>query len=732
MKNILIALLLGSCAIANAQNLSGIVSDENGPLPGVSIYIPELQKGTVTNMDGSYELRNLPQANIQIVYSFLGYAKQTKTLKLQDSTVLNILLEANAHQMDEVVVSSLFNRLQSENVMKVDYVSVENLQQQGGTSLSESIVSIPGVSQVSTGSSIGKPVIRGLTGNRVVVYTQGIRLENQQFGDEHGLGLSDSGIESVEVIKGPASLLYGSDALGGVLYFNPEKFAYADVKQSDFSQRFYSNTLGSNTSFGYKQSTDNWKYLIRGNYATHSDYKVPKDNRVVNSRFNETDIKAAIGYSTSDFSSVLRYNFGQLDLGIPDEVGGTSSSKKTLYPSQLVQSHLLSLQNSLFFGNSKIESTLGYTINDRKEFEDSAEAALFMKLRTLSYDVKYHLPKFDNFSAIAGIQGMYQDNENLGEERLIPDATTTDFGIFATGNYAWRNQMLQAGFRYDHRNIDSQLFGNSADEGYFEALNKSFNSINASLGYKVSINEPTTLRLNLASGFRAPNLSELLSNGVHEGTNRYEIGDSTLKTEQNVQADLNLDYKMSHFDFFVNGFYNHINNYIYTQPNGNMIADDYVFVYTQSDAILFGGEVGLHYHPHPYDWLHFESSFEMVRGKKQNGGFLPLMPANNWHNSVRAEFSDVKWISKSYARVDVISTLKQTEISTFEVETDGYTLLNGSVGGKIAMGKIVIDLSLSAQNILNKTYYSHLSRLKVDGIQNIGRNIIIGAKFNLI
>ena len=732
MKKILIALLLGGYAVANAQNLSGIVSDETGPLPGVSIYIPELQKGTLTGSDGFYEIRNLPISTIQVTFSYIGFSTQTEFIKIQEATVLNIKLVGNAHQMDEVVVSSLFNRLQSENVMKVDYVSVQNLQQQGGSSLAESLVSIPGVSQVSTGSSIGKPVIRGLTGNRVVVYTQGIRLENQQFGDEHGLGLSDSGIESVEVIKGPASLLYGSDALGGVLYFNPEKFAFANDMQSEFSQRFYTNTLGSNTSLSFKNSTDKWKYLIRGNYSTHSDYKMPKDNRVINSRFNETDIKAAIGYSSSDFSSVLRYNFSRLDLGIPEEASGLSKSKKVIFPSQLVESHLVSLQNSFYFSNSKLESTLGYTLNDRKEFEDSHNAALFMKLSTLSYDLKYYFPTIGKFSAIAGIQGMYQQNENFGEERLIPDATTTDFGVFTTANYAWDSHILQAGLRFDNRNINSQSFGVFGEEGFFNSLDKSFNSANASLGYKVIMSEPTTLRINLASGFRAPNLSELLSNGVHEGTNRYEIGDSNLKTEQNFQADLNFDYKMSHFDFFINGFYNHINNYIYTQPTGEMMESNLVFQYNQSDAMLYGGEFGLHYHPHPYDWLHFESSFEMVRGEKKSGGFLPLMPANNWHNTVRAEFADAKWITKSYARIDVVKTFKQSDISLFETKTNGYTLLNGSVGGKILMGKSVIDLSLSAQNILNKEYYSHLSRLKVDGIHNMGRNFILGAKFNII
>lgn len=731
MKNILIAWLLGSFAVLNAQTVGGVVSDENGPLAGVSIFIPELQRGTITNTNGQYELNNLPKSTLKIVYSFVGYSTQSRDTKITESVLVDILLQRDAHQMDEVIVSSAFSRLQSQNVMKVDYVTVESLQQQGAISMMEGLASSPGVNQISTGASIGKPVVRGLTGNRVVVYSQGIRLENQQFGDEHGLGLSDSGVESVEIIKGPATLLYGSDAMGGVLYFNPEKFANANDMEADFSQRFYSNTLGSSSSVGFKQSGEKWKYSMRGNYATHSDYKTPKFDRVENTRFNETDLKVAVGYTSSDFSSVLRYTFGALDLGIPEgEMNQTSTSKNTQNPFQHVNSHMASLHNNFFFKNSKLENTIGFSQNNRKEFEDG-EAALDMKLRTLSYDFKYHFAQMKGFSSIIGIQGMYQENENFGEELLIPDATTTDFGIFTTANYEWKKHTILAGFRFDHRAVTSDEFGEIGEEGYFQPINKPYNSLNASLGYKVQIAEPTTIRLNLVSGFRAPNLAELLSNGVHEGTNRYEVGNANLKTEQNFQADLNVDYKISHFDLFINGFYNHINKYIFIAPSQDFIAGNRVYNYDQQDAMLFGGEVGFHYHPHPFDWLHFESSFEMVRGEKRDGGALPYMPANNWHNTIRAEFSK-SWINKGFARIDVTSTFKQNQVTEFETPTGSYALLSASVGGRISFGGLPVDVSISGQNLFNKTYFSHLSRLKSDGIPNIGRNVMLGLKFNLI
>jgi iron complex outermembrane receptor protein len=735
MKKIILTLFIGFSAMLQAQNtISGTVTDaKNQPIKGVSVYAPELHKETATNENGNYFFTNLPNGKLKLSFVFLGFGTQNKTTNIQQKeNILDVILEETLFQMDEVIVSTAFNKIQSQNVMKVEHSSIKELQQKGTATLIEGLATIPGVSQVSTGTSIGKPVIRGLSGNRVLVYSQGVRIENQQFGDEHGLGLNDAGIESVEVIKGPASLLYGSDALGGVLYFNPEKFANAGTFKTNFSQKLFSNTLGSNSSLGLKTSTENWKFLVRGTHNMHSDYKVSDGDRVTNTRYKETDFKTGIGYSNSKFSSVFRYNFNDLDLGIPEEgIAEQTTNKKTEYPKQGVFNHLLSLNNVFFFKKSKLDVDFGYISNDRSEFEDSEVAVLHMKLKTFNYDAKYHLPKMGKIETIVGIQGMSQTNTNSGEEFLIPDATTNDFGFFGTGIYEWKSNILQAGLRFDNRKIKTDAKGISGEEGSFEALDKSYDSFNASLGYKTNLAKNLSLRLNVASGFRAPNLAELTSNGVHEGTNRYEVGNPDLKTEQNVQTDLNLEYKSSHFEFFVNGFYNHINNYIYTSSTGEVIDENAVFDYIQNDAKLFGGEVGLHFHPHPLDWLHYETSFETVTGKKQDGDYLPLIPANNWNNTIKTEFKVKNWLEDGFATLNVSTTFNQDNVSGFETKSNGYTLLNLGLGGKIKWGKTAFELNLNGNNLLDKKYTAHLSRLKTDGIPNIGRNIILGLNFNL-
>ncbi|SFA93223.1 iron complex outermembrane recepter protein [Flavobacterium swingsii] len=634
--------------------------------------------------------------------------------------------------MDEVKISSnAFNKIQSQNVMKIEHKSIKELQQKGAATLMEGLASIPGVSQISTGTSIGKPVIRGLSGNRVLVYTQGVRLENQQFGEEHGLGLSDSGIESVEVIKGPASLLYGSDALGGVLYFNPEKFAKPNSYSADFNQKLFSNTHGSNTSFGLKSSSENWKFIIRGGYNNHGDYKMPNDSLVTNTRFDEADVKTAIGYSNPKFATILRYNLNNLNLGIPEEIGLQTRKRDPDYPRQGVLNHILSLHNNFFFKNSKLDANFGYISNNRKEFEDSTIPVLDMNLNTVNYDLKYYLPKIGKLETIIGLQGMSQTNRNSGLELLIPDANTNDIGALATSNYEWKSNVIQAGFRFDTRKINTETHGIIGDEGYFEAIDKKYTSFNASLGYKTKLTDYLSFRFNVASGFRSPNLAELTSNGVHEGSNRYEIGNSNLKNEQNIQTDLNLEYGNSHFEFFANGFYNHINNYIFISPNGNIIDENDVYDYVQANAKLYGGEFGIHFHPHPLDWLHITSSFETVTGQKQNGEYLPLIPANKWNNNLRTEFDINNWIKKGFATVNVESIFKQNNNSTFETKNNDYTLVNIGLGGNININKTNFDISINANNMLNKSYISHLSRLKTDGIPNIGRNIVLGVSFLL-
>ncbi len=726
-------------------DISGIVLDQTStePVVGATVLLQKTEKGTVTDIYGKFRISNVAEGEYTLIISSLGYGTKSIELQIPTEDELEIFLSPTAIEIEEVIVSTPFHQLQSDNVMKVERATIAELNRTGAINLSEGISKIAGVETITTGSGIGKPVIRGLSANRVLVYTQGVRLENQQFGDEHGLGINSSGIESVEVIKGPASLLYGSDALGGVLYINPEKYAPADSSLVEIGSTYYSNTLGTESNAGFKTSGGKLQFLLRGNYATHSDYETGSGFRVTNTRYEEWDLKTGLGYRTNKYKGDLRYNLNSNKTGIPEEIGLQSNSKEVLEPYQSVQNHILSLDNSFYFKRSSLDVKLGYLFNDRKEFEEEheeeteeehelheGEPALQMHLETLNYDVKYNLPKTGNFETIVGLQGMFQTNRNKGEEFLIPDATTTDVGLLATTHYHLEKVDFQAGLRYDHRNIEGEAMGDPATEEFINSISRSFNSYNGALGVKVDLTPTFTGRLNLSSGFRAPNLAELTSKGSHHGTNRYEIGNSQLENEQNYQFDLALEYRNRHFEFFTNAFYNHLNNYIYLEPTGERIDENPVFEYIQNNAKLYGGEAGIHLHPHPLDWLHFESNYELVIGKQENGNDLPLIPAQAIQNTFRVEFSDHNLFQNSFTSISLKTVFDQTNTGMFETPTSGYSLLNAGVGSSLKLHPVMLHLQLSGTNLLDKNYISHLSRLKPDGISNMGRNIILSARIS--
>ncbi len=732
----LICLLSGVTVFAQNFGVAGTVVDasNNTPITFANIYFPQLEKGTLTDENGAFTITDLAEGNFRMIVSIIGYETWSQTFNTSTTQSITITLKPSAIEMEEVIISTPFHQLQRDNVMKVERQTIQDMKNQGATNLSEGITNIAGVESITTGNTIGKPVIRGLSGNRVLVYTQGIRLENQQFGDEHGLGISDSGIESVEVIKGPASLLYGSDALGGVLYLNPEKFANNNTASGDISANYFSNTNGVSTNGGFKTSGEKIKFLIRGGLAEFADYKTD-GLRVTNSRSKEYDLKTGLAFQISKFQSEIRYNYNQASLGIPEQIAEQTTSKTPELPSQKIDNHIISWKNKVFFKNSSLEGKLGYTYNNRKEFEEEDGeklTALEMHLNTISYDFKFNLPKTEKLETIIGLQGLFQKNTNFGEEALIPDANVRDLGVLGTSHYHINETNdIQIGLRYDFRNINSKERGIINEEGYFSPLNRDFSSFNSALGYKANLSEKITSRINLATGFRAPNLAELTSNGVHEGTNRYEIGNPNLSNEQNFQVDMALEYQNKHIEFFINGFYNKVNNYIFISPTGNTIDDNPVFDYLQNDAKLYGGEMGFHLHPHPLDWLHLETTFETVTGKQDNDDYLPLIPANKLTNTLRVEFRKLDWAKNPYAFISLKTTFDQNNISVFETSTDGYNLLSLGLGGEIVILNHSMTINLNVTNLTNEVYINHLSRLKPDGIPNIGRSINFGISYKL-
>ena len=424
-------------------------------------------------------------------------------------------------------------------------VSPKQLHNTIGTNLVDAVGHLPGLSQISTGAGISKPVIRGLGYNRVVVVDQGIRQEGQQWGDEHGLEVDEEGVHSVEVLKGPASLMYGSDAIAGVMILHPEHPLEEGTMQVKVGSQYQTNNGLYDYRVGFAGNTKgfvwNWHFL---NKAAHC-YKNKVDGYVPGSFFKERDIQGMLGINRGWGHSWLRFSRVSFTPGITEgELVGTDFDGKSygiVSPFQKVLHYKAISDNAWYFGDGTLKAVIGYQQNYRREFEEEETPELAMRLHTVNYDIKYLHSLPHDWKISTGIGGMWQRNINQGEEYLIPDHHLFDIGVFATAEWQYQKWHFSGGARFDNRHLKTTSL---TEEGVlrFEALSKNFTGITGSLGVVWNVTDRINLRLNAARGFRAPTVSELSSNGVHEGSIQYEIGNPELKAEKSTQLDLGFDY----------------------------------------------------------------------------------------------------------------------------------------------------------------------------------------------
>lgn len=658
------------------------------------------------------------------------------SMLIYSNTVLS-QTDYNPVELDEVVLSIPFGQTLGKSVIKVDKINLNDINPIIKQYISKSISRLPGVSIITTGPGIAKPSIRGLSFNRVLVYSQGVRLENQQWGEEHGIGISSSGTESVEVVKGPLYVLYGSDAMGGVIYVEPEKYKLSDGQDIDFTSIYNSNYNGFTNNLGINGKSGNFSYLLRADIIENGEFSSP-NKEIENSWFSQNDFKSGLSYNSEKLSSDLRYSLTNSSIGIPmihdesEEEHDEGEHEEGEF--QELNHSILTWNNTFDMGNNHILNfTLGHQVNQRKEFgaheedEDHAdedhdedhqehmdeeEAELDMKLITNTLNAKLTMPQSEDFNLVMGINLLDQENTNFGHEELIPDSQMNDFGLFALGqlNISSNNQAL-IGVRYDSRSISSNNISND------------YSRFNGSIGIKSNFSN-SILRVNLSSGFRAPSLIELFADGVHHGSFQYKKGNTNLNAETSLQADLSLQINNENSLISFDLFYNNINDYIYLNPS-LIFADGYrVYDYLQQDAVLYGGEFHLNKKTN-LNWLKYYSSIEYIFGETSDKEALPFISPLTFNQVFNIDFSN------DYSlEIDFIAKAKQGRVSNYEEKTSGYSLLNLSGNWKTTFLENDLNIFWTVNNVFDKEYYDHLSRLKNAGIYEMGRNLSIGLKYN--
>jgi len=721
------------------NNLKGKVSDQdNLPLSGATIFLPELNKGTMADKNGLYILSGLPSGKVKIQISYIGYTSKIETIILQDpETELNVTLETTTIRTEEIVVTGGYSSTQHENAIKIEALKLEYSDIKPTPNLTDIITKIPGVNMISKGSGVSKPVIRGLSMNDILILNNGVRFENYQYSDHHPLGIDEFGIEDIEVIKGPSSLLYGSDAIGGVINFIKEKPAPIGTIEGDYNLQLFSNTLGISNNFGLKGSSQHFFGGIRLGQKSNSDFLQGGGDFVPNTRFKEYSIKLNTGFTGRYGTFILFYDYSRQNLGLAEEEAIEAIAKRgrnleIFY--QQFNTHLLSTQNKIYLGKMKLDINSAYQNTELIHFGEPSAYEIQMRLASLTYDAKLYLPSDKNSEYIVGYQGMYQNNLNLNdrETKLLPDASIFNNSIFFLLQKTFFNKLkFQTGLRFDDKSINTMALGDAGQPDYREALDKKYNSLSGSLGATYSISEKFLLRSNFASAYRTPNLAELTSNGQHE--TRYEIGEKNLIPEKSYEIDLSMHYHVDNLTIDLAGFYNNINNYIFISPTGDTTSNGiYIYKYEQNNSYLYGAEAGIHFHPEAMKWLHLLTTFSSVTGKQKNGSNLPFIPAKKIYMELRAEKESLAFLHKAFLMVTATNVFKQENIASEETPTNAYTLMDISFGGQIKVKDQFISISLGATNIFDKQYIDHLSTLKEVGFFNPGRNFTMTLKIPFI
>jgi len=726
MKNkfILLFLIFTNVQIFSQNIISGFITDAKTKkaLPDVYVFIPELNKTSVSDSSGFYQISNMPNGTFTLQFSYIGYKTQIKRLEFTGNKhQLDMQLHQAYIESQEIVISSGAYSSQHENAIKIESIKANKLAEQGGFSIMENLSGLPGVSMISKGKGIVTPVIRGLSTTNIVVLNNGVRMENFQFSENHPIMISEGGIDKVEVIKGPASLLYGADAIGGVINFIHERPAPIGRTRGDAHITYFTNTRGIQSNIGIKHSSKNVFWGLRLNNKSHCDYLQGNGQYVPNSRFNEQAAHLFAGFNKHFGSFKLYYDYDQKKLGlsIPSSVNlvNTADRNPEIWFQDL-NDHILVSKNKVFLDEWKLEANFSYQNNHRiLKTNPSNEyfVATDMLLQTLTYDIHANWTWKNTRKFIFGYHGMNQNNTNsFAPQHVLPDYNLLDNSLFVLYQQSFSSKFhSQMGLRYDNRWIDvpEQLktIENISSEKSHE-ITKSYQNISGSLGFTMDLLENLLLRANLASAYRTPSIAELTQDGMHG--NRYERGNIDLVPQRNYEVDLSIHFHIDKLKFDVAVFYNQILHYIYlSNTNDSTNSGIPIYQYTQNNSHLSGLEAGIEYQV--LKCIKAKASYAHVLGVQENGDYLPFIPQDKLNISLQ--------VKTDFAQ-------EQHRVSPFETPSNSYFLLNASMGSSISIFQQKIFWSVNVTNALNEQYIDHLSTLKPMSYYNMGRNFSFSLK----
>jgi iron complex outermembrane receptor protein len=767
--------------------LEGMVVDQNNQvLPGASLMLYPIKKGGVSDRNGKFQISDLPRDTYVIEISFIGYNTLVDTLIINKNTSYNAQLTVSNLSLGEVLITDNYaEQRKREEALSIEIVSDDDLKKNLGGSLMNSLERLPGVTTINIGSGQSKPVIRGLGFNRVVVVENNIKHEAQQWGSDHGLEIDQYAVDNIEVIKGPASLMYGSDAIGGVINMKNSKLPASDTFGGlvDLTGKSNNELLGTSVSLYGRKG----KFFAnaRATYIDYGDYKVPVDsvdiysyraplykNHLRNTAGYEKNLHVSLGMAQDGFISKFYVSSVNSKSGFFANAHGLEprnvdtdlhdkSNRDINYPYQKVNHFKLINTTQYEWKKLKFDLDLGFQRNFRQEWSQYVShgymPAVFPDTLAFHSDLEREFEKFvysgsfkisyqlnEKTEMFFGVNSEFHDNQIDGRGFIIPAYEQFTLGGFALvrNNFSEKSS-IQFGIRYDYGQIETteyqDWFPSPVDENQptnlqyllrAENIDRNFSNLSWSLGYTYNADN-WSFKANVGKSFRMPIAKELAANGVNYHRFSYEVGNADLSPEKSYQFDAGLEYQSKKLTVGISPFLNYFSNYIYLNPtsehdrlygNGNQ-----VYYYTESEVIRYGGEIHAYYDLLENIQLGLMGEYvysEQLSGEKK-GFTLPFSPPASAIFSAKYHKSKLGLIKDFYFSVDYRLTASQNEIVPPEKTTDGYQLVKLGLGGNIEMGKQKVNISMQVHNLLNTKYFNHTSFYRLINVPEPGRNFII-------
>lgn len=753
----------GGLAAQGARHLHGVVEDSASgqPLRGADVSVewgtaPRTVRSARSDGGGRFDFRDLPAQRVLLRVRQVGYAPMQRTVDLTaDDVLLQIELSPSSVTLSQVAVTADTVIDALERMVAMSTLDAAALASTRGQTLGETIKNLPGVSVIQFGPSIAKPVIRGLNSQRVLVLNAGLRQEDQQWGTEHAPNLDSFDADAVSVVRGAATVLYGPDALGGVVRVDHASVSDSGPFRGELALNGFSNSRQGALSLGVQGGGLQLPLVGRTGYRLRLTSRVAgngaaPDYFLSNTGFRELNGSATLGvqraWGTSELLlsrfatelGVLRQahagNFDDLQRAMTTAPSDSAFSYNIDSPNQRVEHTTARWRTVRRVADAgDVEVVYGFQYNHRREYDGHgplrfrSEPAFNLKLFTNSLDVRWRHSTWNGLFGTVGASAMVQGNQTLGKAFLIPGFDLRQGALYVQEEWSTGRFSLTGGARAD---VFSQTTLAFADVGIRSpAGTQSWSGFSGSFGAAYALGDAWNASLRVARAWRPPTVNERYAQGVHHGTAQYELGDPTLEAERSLGVETGVRYSGESLALDVAAYSNSIDNFIYLQPRAPVLTLRGAFPaynYAQANARLRGVELAGTWSVR--SWLELQATANAVRGTN-TATDEPLfdMPADRALLQARVMGTHPS-LGAWHVGSGVLMVREQGGVpqgTVYTLPTAGYSLLQFDAGtsGLRVMGR-ALDLSMSVNNALNTRYRDYLSRYRLF-VNDAGRDVVL-------